>query len=153
MDGDGAVGAEGQGLGGGLGLAVQDEGVEFADGVLAGRGAVGRRNDEGVAGAADAGAGGDDVEAGAVSVGREEADGVAVGVPGLAGLLGQADRGERAAGAEPLVLRDRGPLGRLAHAVMVRRQLMQIFNYRREAIGRLLGPLTSIEDIAIRPLR
>ena len=121
VDGDLALGAEGQRLGRDLGVAVQEQRVDLADGVLGGRLAVGGRDDERLAGAADAGAGGDDVEAGAVAVGREEADRLAAGLLGLADLLGQADRGERAADAEPLVLGDRGPLGRLAEPPAPRR--------------------------------
>lgn len=47
--------------------------------------------------------------------------------------------------AEGVVIRDRveyrlplGPLGDLAHALVVRRQLKQIFEFRQEAIRRLL---------------
>ena len=32
-----------------------------------------------------------------------------------------------------------GRLGRLAHAVVVRRDLERIFDYRRQAVGTLLG--------------
>ena len=75
--------------------------------MLGGRLAVGGRDDEGLAGAADAGAGRDDVEAGPVAIGGEEAGRLALRIRGLTGLLGQADRGERASDAEPLVLGDR----------------------------------------------
>jgi hypothetical protein len=51
-----------------------------------------------------------------------------------------------------------GPLGRLAHAIMVRRQLDGIFAYRRGALNRILGagaprdPVEASPD-AIRPER
>ena len=56
----------------------------------------------------------DDVEAGAVAVRREQAQRLALGMLGLADLLGQADRRQRAMDAEPLVLGHRWPLGRFA---------------------------------------
>ena len=79
-------------------------------------GCVARADDEALAAAADLGALGDDVEGGAVAVGREEADGLALGFALLADLLGQADRGERAADAEPFVLGDRRPFDGLRGA-------------------------------------
>lgn len=47
-----------------------------------------------------------------------------------------------------------GPLGPIGHALMVRRQLMSIFRYRRETIGRLLGKMTPIQtDVTIRRIK
>lgn len=37
-----------------------------------------------------------------------------------------------------------GPLGRLAHACMVKRQLLGIFRFRQEALARMLGGATAI---------
>lgn len=39
-----------------------------------------------------------------------------------------------------------GPLGTLAHALWVRRQLTGIFRYRREALAERLGPIRPIQD-------
>ncbi len=71
--------------------------------------AVARTDDEPVAAAPDLGALGDDVEGGAVPVGREEPDGLALGFPVLADFFRQADGGERAAGAEAFVVGDGRP--------------------------------------------
>ena len=44
-----------------------------------------------------------------------------------------------------------GPLGRLAHAAIVRRQLLKIFRYRRTVIGRELGWKGALqEDVVVR---
>ena len=103
-------------LGRDLGVAVKHDRVDLADRVLGGGRIVGRADDELGLAAADRGAVGHDVEAGAVAVGREEPQRLMVGLLGLADLLGQADRGQRAADAEPLVLGDRRPLGRSARS-------------------------------------
>jgi ligand-binding SRPBCC domain-containing protein len=39
-----------------------------------------------------------------------------------------------------------GPLGRVAHAVMVRRQLEGIFRYRQKALGAMLGRIVRVSD-------
>lgn len=39
-----------------------------------------------------------------------------------------------------------GPLGRLAHALMVKQQLLGIFRYRQEALAEMLGGATAIRD-------
>ena len=47
-----------------------------------------------------------------------------------------------------------GPLGRIAHAVMVKRQLLEIFRFRQEAMPKLLGvPCRSLGDPEIRRTR
>lgn len=43
-----------------------------------------------------------------------------------------------------------GPLGRLVHFIAVRRQLLAIFQYRREVIGTRLGGIEPLEPITIR---
>jgi hypothetical protein len=85
---------------------VHDQRIDFCDGVLGGREIVGWGYDEHIPAAADACAGGGDVEAGAMTLGREEAEGEVVGVCGLPDLFGQADRCERAMRAKPLVFSD-----------------------------------------------
>ena len=46
-----------------------------------------------------------------------------------------------------------GPIGRLLHTVLIRQQLIEIFNYRRKIIGELLGPLRALQqDVQIRTL-
>lgn len=46
-----------------------------------------------------------------------------------------------------------GPLGRLTHAMVVRRQLIEIFRHRRDVIGRELGGLEPRQgDVQIRRL-
>ena len=46
-----------------------------------------------------------------------------------------------------------GPLGRIAHAAMVRRQLLEIFRYRRTIIGRELGWVRAVQaDVEVRPI-
>lgn len=42
-----------------------------------------------------------------------------------------------------------GPIGRVMNRLMVRRQLREIFGYRREAIGKLLAPVRPLQDIRI----
>jgi ligand-binding SRPBCC domain-containing protein len=45
------------------------------------------------------------------------------------------------------------PLDRLVHAASVRRQLLQIFRFRRDVIGKELGWARSVqEDVEIKPL-
>lgn len=39
-----------------------------------------------------------------------------------------------------------GPLGRLAHSVMVKRQLLGIFRYRQQALARMLGGADEIAE-------
>jgi hypothetical protein len=39
-----------------------------------------------------------------------------------------------------------GPVGRLAHAAIVRRQLVSIFTFRREAIARQLGGIQPLQE-------
>ncbi len=39
-----------------------------------------------------------------------------------------------------------GPLGRVAHALVVRRQLLNIFRFRRRVIAERLGPLRHFQD-------
>jgi hypothetical protein len=85
---------------------VEQDGIDAAHGVFR-FGLVAGADDEAVATATDAGALGDDVQGGAVAVGREEADGVAFGLAVVADLFGQADGGERTAGAEAFVIGDR----------------------------------------------
>ena len=47
-----------------------------------------------------------------------------------------------------------GPLGRIAQPLIVRRQLLEIFRFRRTAIERLLGPLKPLQsDVKIEPIR
>ena len=107
MDGDSPIGAERERLGRGLGLSVEQQRIDLADGVLGGRLAVGRGDDEGLAGAADAGAGSDDVESGPIAIGGKEPGRPSIRVLGLTGLLGQAGRRERAPDAESVILGDR----------------------------------------------
>jgi ligand-binding SRPBCC domain-containing protein len=45
-----------------------------------------------------------------------------------------------------------GPIGSITHALVVRRQLIDIFQYRREAIGRLLGKVQVHQDVQVRRL-
>ena len=45
-----------------------------------------------------------------------------------------------------------GPLGRMVHAGMVKRQLLGIFTFRREVIGQRLGWVRGTRDIRIRAL-
>ena len=46
-----------------------------------------------------------------------------------------------------------GPIGTVMHTLVVRRQLIEIFRFRREAIGRLLGMLTLRQgDVEVRRL-
>jgi uncharacterized protein len=46
-----------------------------------------------------------------------------------------------------------GILGGITHSLLVRRQLIDIFRYRREAIGRLLGNVRALqEDVEVRRL-
>lgn len=45
-----------------------------------------------------------------------------------------------------------GPIGRMTHAVMVRRQLQEIFEYRRKVIGEKLGWVREVEPVRIRPV-
>jgi ligand-binding SRPBCC domain-containing protein len=43
-----------------------------------------------------------------------------------------------------------GLLGPIVHRLLVRRQLLEVFRFRREAIGRLLGPVTPLQaDVEI----
>jgi ligand-binding SRPBCC domain-containing protein len=45
-------------------------------------------------------------------------------------------------------------VGRLIHPLMVRRQLLEIFRYRRRVIGQHLGWVRGVQDdVAIRPLQ
>jgi ligand-binding SRPBCC domain-containing protein len=45
-----------------------------------------------------------------------------------------------------------GPLGRLTHALLVRRQLLTIFRHRRQVIGQHLGWIRDVQDdVTIRP--
>ena len=45
-----------------------------------------------------------------------------------------------------------GPLGRIAQPLIVRRQLLEIFRFRRDVIGRRLGGFHPIQqDVEIRP--
>ncbi len=44
-----------------------------------------------------------------------------------------------------------GPIGRLTHALMVKRQLLEVFRFRRTAIEKLVGRITPLqEDVQIR---
>jgi ligand-binding SRPBCC domain-containing protein len=46
-----------------------------------------------------------------------------------------------------------GRVGAMTHSLLVRRQLIDIFRYRRAAIGRLLGNVRPLqEDVEVRPL-
>jgi ligand-binding SRPBCC domain-containing protein len=46
-----------------------------------------------------------------------------------------------------------GPLGRIAHALLVRRQLLDIFRHRRRVIGESLGGCRPVQaDVTIRSL-
>lgn len=45
-----------------------------------------------------------------------------------------------------------GPAGRVINRLMIRRQLTEIFSFRREAIAKLLGPVKALEEITIRKL-
>src|SRR5262249_14190808 len=112
---DAVLDALAQRLGGDLGEAVQHQRLDAAHGVLA-LGLVARADDEGVAADADLGALGDDVQGGAVAVGREEALDLAFGLAVVADLLGEADRRQRAAGAEALVVGHRRALEGAAQA-------------------------------------
>jgi hypothetical protein len=49
------------------------------------------------------------MQGGAVAVGREQVNRVALGLTFVADFLGQAYRGQRAAGTEPFVIGDGGP--------------------------------------------
>jgi ligand-binding SRPBCC domain-containing protein len=43
---------------------------------------------------------------------------------------------------------------RVVHAAIVRKQLLEIFRYRRKVIGEHLGPLRAVQEgVEIRPLR
>ncbi len=79
---------------------------------------------------------GHDVEAGAVAVGREEPQRLALGLLGLPDLLGQADRGERAADAEPFVLGDGRPFGRSGGAAAPWRSPRPVPRVPRRRSGR-----------------
>ncbi len=47
-----------------------------------------------------------------------------------------------------------GPLGRIAHTIMVRRQLLRIFEYRQKSIAELLGvTCESVDEPRIAPAR
>jgi ligand-binding SRPBCC domain-containing protein len=47
-----------------------------------------------------------------------------------------------------------GPLGRLAHAAVVKSQLLAIFNFRQQAVAELLGvPCTAAEAPTIRAIQ
>jgi ligand-binding SRPBCC domain-containing protein len=43
-----------------------------------------------------------------------------------------------------------GPLGRLAQPLMVKRQLLEIFRFRRDVIGKRLGGIQPLADVEIR---
>jgi hypothetical protein len=82
--------------------------------VLGNRPTVGRFDDECFATPPDRRTRCDDVKAGAVAIGREEAERLAVGVLSLADLLGKADGSERTTDAELLILGDRGTFSRFS---------------------------------------
>ena len=92
---------------------MQQHGFDAADRVLGFR-LVARPDHEAVAATADLGAGRDNVEGGAVAVGREEADRIVFGLAFLANFFGQADGSEGAVGAEPFVVGDGRPVHRIA---------------------------------------
>lgn len=46
-----------------------------------------------------------------------------------------------------------GPVGRVVHAAVVRRQLREIFEYRRKVIGERLGWVREIEPVRIEPVK
>ena len=95
--------------------AVQQNGIDAADGMF-GFGLVARPDHEAVAAATDLGALGDDVQGRAVAVGRKETDGIVLGFALLADLFRQADGSEGAAGAEPFVVGDGRPFDGLPQA-------------------------------------
>ena len=115
VNADAVFDARAQRLGGDLREAVQQNGIDAANGVF-GFGLIAWPDDEAVAAAADLGALGDDVEGRAVAVGRKETDRIALGFALLANLLGQADGGEGAAGAEAFVVGDGRPFDGLPEA-------------------------------------
>ena len=92
---------------------MQQDRVDAADRVL-GLGLVARPDDEGVAAAADVRPLGDDVQGGAVAVGREEADRLALRARGPGGPPRAGRPGPASTRAEPFVVGDRRPFDRLA---------------------------------------
>ena len=107
--------AAAQRLGGQLREAVEQHGIDAADGVF-GFGLVARTHHEAVAAATDLGALGDDVKGRAVAVGRKETHGIAFGFTLLANFFRQADGGEGASGAEAFVVGDGRPFDGLPEA-------------------------------------
>jgi hypothetical protein len=99
-------------LGRNLGKTVQQDCVHFADGVL-GFGAIARADDQGGAATTDVRPLRDDVQCGAVAIGRKQAHGVAFLLAFLAHFLGQADWGQRATLAKAFVVGDGRALDRL----------------------------------------
>jgi len=45
-----------------------------------------------------------------------------------------------------------GWLGRIGHPIAVRKQLTEIFQFRRTAIATLLGPVRAMGDVSIQPI-
>jgi hypothetical protein len=107
--------AAAQRLGGQLGEAVEQNGIDAANGMF-GFGLIARTNHEAVAAAPDLGALGDDVKGRTVAVGRKEADGIAFGFAILTDLFGQTDGSEGTAGAKAFVIGDGRPFDGLAEA-------------------------------------
>ncbi len=69
-----------------------------------------------------------------------------LGVVGLPDLLGEADRGQRASIAEPLVLRDRRPFGRLAELLRGADCLDEVVSrlgVDRDAYGDVVGVVSN----------
>src|ERR1019366_9484958 len=89
-------------------------------------GLVARPDDDAVAAATDMRSLGNDVEGGAVAVGREEADGVAFRLTFLTNLFGQANGGEGTAGAEGVVVADGPPVDRFTEPAGVGESLNEV---------------------------
>jgi hypothetical protein len=106
VDADAVFDATAKRLGGKLREAVQQDGIDAANGVF-GFGLLGggpRADNETIAAATDLGALGDDMESRSVPVGRKETDGIALGFALLADLFRQANGSEGTAGAEAFVV-------------------------------------------------
>jgi hypothetical protein len=96
-----------------LGIAVQQDGFDFVDGMFRFR-ALSRLNNELASRTADAGALSYDVERCAISVGRKQSSRVAFGLSCRANLVGQADRRQGAFLTQPGIVRDRRPINGIA---------------------------------------
>jgi hypothetical protein len=105
VDADAVFDAATQPLCGYLSVTMHQKRLDTADGVFGLR-PFARLDDQGIVTATDVRPLRDDVQRGAVAVGRKEADGIALGLALVANFLGQTDGGQRAAGAEAFVVGD-----------------------------------------------